>query len=341
MENIYRKIIKTLTSNTPPSYETFFSALVSATDILDNEITSYRQRNEIENAGSLLDFTQDKDLPLIIIPDIHARTDFIKNILNYTITPELNFIKISKPTSIYQALKKNKLRVICVGDALHTEVNTIDRWKNIQIEFSKNIFTGPAVTSEARDCFNTLFALLLLKISFPNNFHFLKGNHENIYNTTGDGDYSFRKIADEGNTIKKFVQHYYGEDILYLISYYEKSLPLISITNQCVISHAEPRTYYTKNELINAKQNPQIIEDLTWTNNDEAEEKSVKKMIENLLGTNSKAIYFAGHRPVKENYKILQDGLFYQIHNPHKQNIVLIYKDKDFNPETDIIGVEK
>jgi len=106
MENIYRKIIKTLTSNTPPSYETFFSVLVSATDILDNEITSYRQRNEIENAGSLLDFTQDKDLPLIIIPDIHARTDFIKNILNYTITPELNFIKISKPTSIYQALKK-------------------------------------------------------------------------------------------------------------------------------------------------------------------------------------------------------------------------------------------
>ena len=35
------------------------------------------------------------------------------------------------------------------------------------------------------------------------------------------------------------------------------------------------------------------------------------------------------------------DGRFYQIHNPHNQNIVLIYKDKDFNPETDIIGVEK
>ena len=228
-----------------------------------------------------------------------------------------------------------------MGDALHTEINTIERWKNIQIEFSKNIFTGPAATLEARDCFNTLFALLLLKISFPNNFHFLKGNHENIYNTTGDGDYSFRKIADEGNTLKRFIQNYYGEDILYLISYYEKSLPLISITKQCVISHAEPRTSYTKNELINAKQNPQIIEDLTWTNNDEAEENSVKNIIKNLLGTNSKAIYFAGHRPVIENFKKLHNGLFYQIHNPHKQNIVLIYKDKDFNPETDIIGVEK
>jgi hypothetical protein len=341
MENIYRKIINTLNSNTPPSYEAFFSTLATATEVLDNEITSYRQKNDQENAGSVLDFTQDKDLPLIIIPDIHARTDFIKNILNYTITPELNFIKTAKQISVYQALKKNKIRIICVGDALHTEINTIERWKNIQIEFSKNIFTGPAATLEARDCFNTLFALLLLKISFPNNFHFLKGNHENIYNTTGDGDYSFRKIADEGNTLKRFIQNYYGEDILYLISYYEKSLPLISITKQCVISHAEPRTSYTKNELINAKQNPQIIEDLTWTNNDEAEENSVKNIIKNLLGTNSKAIYFAGHRPVIENFKKLHNGLFYQIHNPHKQNIVLIYKDKDFNPETDIIGVEK
>ena len=219
MENIYRKIINTLNSNTPPSYEAFFSTLATATEVLDNEITSYRQKNEQENAGSVLDFTQDKDLPLIIIPDIHARTDFIKNILNYTITPELNFIKTAKQISVYQALKKNKIRIICVGDALHTEINTIERWKNIQIEFSKNIFTGPAATLEARDCFNTLFALLLLKISFPNNFHFLKGNHENIYNTTGDGDYSFRKIADEGNTLKRFIQNYYGEDILYLISY--------------------------------------------------------------------------------------------------------------------------
>ena len=341
MENIYRKIINALNSNTPPSYETFFSTLVSVTDILDNEITEYRQKNIQENAGSLLDFTKDKNLPLIIIPDIHARTNFIKNILNYNITPELNFLKISKPISVYQALKKNKIRVICVGDAFHTEVNTIERWKNIQIEFSKNLFTGPAVTSEAKDCFNTLYSLLLLKISFPKNFHFLKGNHENIYNTTGDGYYSFRKIADEGNTLKKFVQHYYGEDILYLISYYEKSLPLISITNQCVISHAEPRTSYTKNELINAKQNPQIIEDLTWTNNDEAEDNSVQQIIHNLLGETSKAIYFSGHRPVKENYRKLYDGIFYQIHNPHNQNVVLVYKDKEFNPETDIIGVEK
>ena len=80
MENIYRKIINTLNSNTPPSYEAFFSTLATATEVLDNEITSYRQKNEQENAGSVLDFTQDKDLPLIIIPDIQARTDFIKNI---------------------------------------------------------------------------------------------------------------------------------------------------------------------------------------------------------------------------------------------------------------------
>lgn len=341
MKNIYQEISKSLNLQTPPSYEYLYSLLDRVTDILDSEDKSYRPEASDESLGAMLDFSNEKSLPTIIIPDIHARTNFIKNILNYTITPEHNFLKTKKNISIYKALKQNKIRIICVGDALHTEATTIERWQYAQMEYFENIFTGPSITAEAKDCFSTLCALLLLKINFPQNFHFLKGNHENIYNITENGDFAFKKIADEGQMIKKFVQNFYGDDILYLISFYEHKLPLIAVTKECVVSHAEPRRAYKKQELINGLSTPQIIEDLTWTSNGEAEENSVIDIISNLLSEKSNAIYFAGHRPVKEDYNSLYNNRFYQIHNPRKQNIVLVPNKRAFNPETDIIGVEK
>ena len=341
MESFYSKITRLLELKTPLPYTEFFSIINNVLNKLDVEKCNYREPSKNNELGSLLDFTKEKSLPLIIVPDIHARTQFLKNILDYKITPELKFLNNKKPISVFQALKNKKIRIICVGDALHTEVNTAERWLNIQQEFLENLHTGPAMTAEARDCICTLSTLMLLKTIFPTNFHFLKGNHENINNTTGNGNYSFRKLADEGNMIKTFIQEYYGDDILFLISCYEDSLPLIATTKNCVISHAEPRTTYTKDELINAKTNPQIIEDLTWTTNGEAEENSAKTIITNLISDKSNAKYFAGHRPVKENFKALQNDIFYQIHNPHKQNIVLIYNNKPFNPETDIIGVDQ
>lgn len=341
MESFYSRITKLLELKNPLPYSNFFDIINNVLNILDSEKNNYRLPTKNNELGSLLDFTESKNLPLIIIPDIHARTDFIKNILDFKILPELKFLNNKKSISIFNALKQKKIRVICVGDALHTEVNTAQRWENIQEEFLEDIHTGPAMTAEAKECFSTLAALMMLKTFFPENFHFLKGNHENINNTTGNGNYAFRKLADEGQMLKTFIQEYYGDDILFLISCYEDSLPLIAATNNCVISHAEPRTSYTKEQLINAKNNSQIIEDLTWTSNGEAEENSAKQIINNLIPNNNKSKYFGGHRPVKTNYNSLQNDTFYQIHNPHKQNIVLIYNNRPFNPETDIIGVNQ
>ena len=53
------------------------------------------------------------------------------------------------------------------------------------------------------------------------------------------------------------------------------------------------------------------------------------------------AIYLAGHRPVENKYNLRQNGLFVQFHNPCEQNIAIIYNNRPFNPEEDIIGVEK
>ena len=107
------------------------------------------------------------------------------------------------------------------------------------------------------------------------------------------------------------------------------------MTHNCVISHAEPGMAFSRDELINARNlyEGKIIQALTWTDNGSSMPGSARAIIQNLTGiTDEKKLddfsYLGGHRPVLENYSLRQNGTYVQIHNPLKQNIALIYKDR-------------
>jgi len=317
-----------------PSHDYLFSLLDEVTSLLEEEICSYRPASSDGVAGSLIESSDQN--PIIIVPDIHARPDFLLNILKFKI-PSIG-------QTVLDALASKNISLVCVGDGFHTEKAHKERWFAALEDYLDEEFTGQAMTEEMKDNLSLLSALIELKISFPENFHFLKGNHENIMNKNGGGDYAFRKFADEGNMTRDFIHVYYGEDILYLISLYENALPLLFANPSCLISHAEPRRTYTRQELINARQNPLVVEGLTWTRNGEAESGCVVNIINEIFGfhgwNSEKATYFAGHTPVQGRYALRQSGRFVQIHNPLKQNIVIAYKDKKFNPDEDILGVK-
>ena len=334
------KIKKILEAPDLPGHDFIFGLAECASTLMETEITDYRQVSENGKPGSLLDF-QKSPLPLIVVPDIHARPFFLENILDY-ILPE-DFLG-AHPRSVHEALRYGLVRLICVGDALHTEVGTKERWIAAEIEFAQNLYTGPAISAEMKDGLAVICALMKMKEIYPHNFHFLKGNHENILNKTEDGDYGFRKFADEGRMVREFIAEYYGDDVLYILSCVEAAMPLIAVTNNCVISHAEPRYAFRKDQLINARMEPCVVEGLTWTDNDIAEQGSVSGIIEELCSPDQipdKYVYLGGHRPVKGNYALRQGGRYIQIHNPRFQNIALVRPDKIFNPETDIVSVEK
>ena len=334
------KIKKILEAPDLPGHDFIFGLAECASTLMETEITDYRQVSENGKPGSLLDF-QKSPLPLIVVPDIHARPFFLENILEY-ILPE-DFLG-AQPRSVHEALRYGLVRLICVGDALHTEVGTKERWIAAEIEFAQNLYTGPAISAEMKDGLAVICALMKMKEIYPHNFHFLKGNHENILNKTEDGDYGFRKFADEGRMVREFIAEYYGDDVLYILSCVEAAMPLIAVTNNCVISHAEPRYAFRKDQLINARMEPSVVEGLTWTDNDIAEQGSVSGIIEELCSPDQlpdKYVYLGGHRPVKGNYALRQGGRYIQIHNPRFQNIALVRPDKIFNPETDIVSVEK
>ena len=333
---LFQDIKNILTSASLPSYDRFFEILNDASECLENEKTDYRAGGAGGHGGSLLDFHND-ELPLIVIPDFHARPYFLLNILEYQIFEDAN---------VFEAVAAGRLRLLSVGDIMHTERGTRERWAAAHVEFLKDIFTGPAISAEMQDGLSLVCALLELKKAFPAYVHILKGNHENILNETGGGDFSFMKFVDEGEMCRCFVQEYYGDDILYLMNCVEKSLPLFYFGKRCSVSHAEPARAYTKQELIDAKIYEDVVRGLIWTGNGEAEERSARETVQNLFDNTEGCIpkgylYLGGHRPVQGNYKVLQDGFYIQIHNPGKQNIVFVKPDRAIDLETDIINVVK
>lgn len=350
VDSKFQKIKTILTSSKLPSYDDFFHLLNAASECLENEKTEYRPLSADERPGGLIDFHND-NVPVLVVPDLHARPYFLLNILEYKLYDDMN---------VFEALEAGRVRLLSVGDILHTERHTRERWAAAAAEFERGIYTGPALSAEMQEGLCLLAGLLSLKVAFSSYVHILKGNHENILNLTGNGDYSFCKFADEGEMGMVFVQDYYGDDILYLINCVEKGLPLAFFGKRCVVSHAEPYRVYTREELIDARLTEGVVAGLTWTDNGTAAPGSAEGTIKNLVLKAGRAagekagraagedlalineyVYLGGHRPVTGNYKALQNGRYIQIHNPGKQNIALVQPDRKFNPDEDIIEVIK
>ncbi|MCI1208225.1 MAG: hypothetical protein LKF96_02120 [Treponema sp.] len=325
-----------------PAYEYLYSLLDRTATVLENEFTVYRPdytNGGERKAGSLLDFKNEVQLPLVIVPDLHARPNFLLNLYNFQLPRD--FTGGTAAVTVGAALESGKIRVVCVGDALHSELRGFSRWMSAREEFHNSDYTGYFMSQEMAEGLSLAIIVMESKCRWVSRFHFLKGNHENITNREGGGDHPFCKFADEGQMVKDFMITKYGDDILYLYSCVEDALPLAAVFPQCVISHAEPLRAFSREELISARDHAEIVHGLTWTSNGEARDDSVMTMLKTLLGPEAarSSYYFAGHRPVTGNYALRQNGKFIQIHNPSLQNVALVYTDRIFNPDTDIHSV--
>lgn len=336
---IDKTLLQILNSHALPSAEYLVNLAHSATLTLQNEQNSYRPHTPEKTAGGLLDFAgkNAKCLPIIVVPDLHARSYFLVNIMNYHL-PE-NFIKGNLTVS--QALRQKKVYVVCVGDILHSESRCYKRWMQAMDEFMTGEIAGKAMTEEMIEGLATECMVMELKNAFPKNFHILKGNHENITNETGNGNYAFCKFVEEGEMVHLFMENEYGSEVTNAVYNFEHSLPLVAAFKDCVISHGEPLHNFTKKEIINGLKNDKTIKSFTWTKNGDAKDGSVLAMLKKLTRRSDfeNARYFGGHRPVKENYATRQNGYYIQLHNPDRQNIALVSLDKVFDVEKDIVSV--
>lgn len=334
-----------------PSHEDFSHLLHQVISLLEQEDASYRPASRTGTPGGLVDVVEHLPaVPTMIVPDLHGRGVFFQQILEFGPNLFEYFPQLAEAQklSVLELLEAGAMNLVCVGDGLHSELCR-ERWLLALEEYESGNLLGGALTEEMTEGLGLMTLVMRCKLAFPRHFHFLKGNHENILNCWEGGDRPFKKFAKEGEMSRGFVQQYYGEDILHLYSHFERLLPLLVRAPRCLISHSEPVRNFSRQEVIDAltDSSGEVVYGLTWTRNDESQKGAVASMLQEFLpqwyGEGSGAcgsLYFGGHRTISETYRLRQNGLFVQFHNPRRYQVALVPVHRGFDFEKDFIQLE-
>ncbi len=304
----------------------YLSKIIETIDTHIAQDIHCRPKDSNGNPGGLIFLKE--DIPTIIIPDLHGRFNFLYRVLKF---------KIDELT-VLEELYKGTIQIVCVGDGFHTERQNKNRWILSGFEYDSDFKTHENIDEEMLDNLKLMEIVFELKVNFPENFHFLKGNHENILNEEGDGNYPFGKFTSEGAIVKSWVEKFYGNNFLINFSKFEKILPIVTVGRNFIISHAEPATYYTSDEIINYHSNQDIIYDFTWTRNGDSEENVIKLMYYDYIDSEVvlNPYYFAGHTSLNTQYNLRESDNFVQFHNPEKYTYILIKVDREIDLKRDI-----
>jgi hypothetical protein len=284
--------------------------------------------------GSLIEL--DAGLPCLILPDLHARPGVLRALME-TVPP----LDGGRGAAVRQALEENRLQVVMLGDGPHTEGRPgAERWRLAYAEYLSGWKSDAAMREEMGLAFRAMELVARLLVEFPESFFFLKGNHDNIMNREGGGDHGFGKFAEEGAMAFEWTRTVMGEDFLEAYDSFEKALPLMARGGGFLACHAEPAFPMTVEDAIEARSRPEVVEGLTWTDNDAAVEGSVEGTLRAFLPENARpGIVFGGHRPVRERFILRAQGRYVQIHDVSRMQAAWVRPGFAFDPLGDIIDL--
>ncbi len=316
--------------NTPPEKNSYIEVLDKVNNAFRFEDQDIRPPDSTGQPGGLLYLKQ--DIPTIIVPDIHARMEFFISIMLFQ----------ESGLTCLERMEQGELQIVCVGDGVHAEKRAARRWLAAYEEYQGKYKEHVHIDEEMKEGFGVMEMIMEAKSAFPSNFHFLKGNHENISNEEGGGNHPFMKFSDEGSMVAFYVQKFYGEEFMNKYYIFEKNMPVLAVGRNFLISHAEPEMLFNKEDIIDYRNHPEVVEGLTWTANDAALPSSVDQMIETYIAEEQqgRSYQFGGHRPITGLYNERAGGKYIQIHNPDKFIIANIVTDRDIDLEQDIIEIE-
>jgi metallophosphoesterase superfamily enzyme len=256
------------------------------------------------------------ELTTVVISDIHGRRDYLLERLQQPLEDGI---------TIYELLQQGRINIVCLGDGMHVE--------------TRDLFT-PKYNREA-DLLRSLGAMKMvmeLKAAFPEHFHYVRGNHDNITDLkmTKQGVHQSEIFLAEARSR-------FGEDFIAKYQEWEQSLPLLAVVGEsAVISHAAPARVLSR-EAISGRSEAAFFA-LAWTNNnlDPAPISQAFMLDEDLLyqvrdqgcvlSTNLEIIqgtlknlglpvdtpWIIGHRKVEAGIKV-QWGQLVQVHHPSMQ----------------------
>ena len=149
----FKEIRNILNQKKLPDYADFFEVLNEVTEVLENESEFFRPKNDKGKCGSLIDF-QNEDKLTLVVPDLHARPDFLLNILSADVRKIINENEsdllfcanentegAESGKTVFEMVQNDLIRLVFVGDILHSE-NNRNRWYQIEDEFEQKNYSG-------------------------------------------------------------------------------------------------------------------------------------------------------------------------------------------------------
>jgi hypothetical protein len=305
--------------------------VLRTSELLKQETEARRPRNAAGEPGGYLLLRP--DIPTILVPDLHGRMDFFRSVLS---------LRDSRDRSALERLANRELQIVCLGDGFHAEGRAARRWREALKEFQSGYRRRRHMDAEMRESLGVMEMVMETKLCHPDLFHFLKGNHENVTNEGGEGNYPFRKYAQEGLMVLVYLRSFYGEELLNALYRFEKLLPLLAVGGCFLASHAEPALFLERQALLDYRSLPEVVYALTWTDNGEAEPGSVEAMLNHYLGGAPcrERYYFGGHRPVQNGYGLRAGGRYVQIHDPERSVIACLPAGEEIDLARDIHVLE-
>ena len=306
--------------------------LEKAVETLKNENPLIRLYDDAERPGGLVLLNQ--DIPVVVVPDLHARREFLYRVLNWK-TPD--------GKTVLRGLFESTVQLLCLGDGFHSEKRGYYRWVRSFEEFQGKYKRHKNMDQEMNESFGLMEMIMILKSSFPGGFHFLKGNHENIRNEEGRGNHPFGKFVYEGEMVRQWVLRFQGEEFMNAYAEFEYLFPYMAVGWNFIASHAEPLEYYSPDEIINIEWFDHIKFGLTWTRNDQSEPGTVERFLKIYGEEFDRPLncYLGGHRTISEKFRLRADGNFIQIHNPDKMQVYYSERNRQADPERDVINIEE
>ncbi len=330
MQNLLSDFLEIAASEAPPSPQLVEDDLRPAVDLFRNEGPPLRPRDAADRPGGLICLR--KDIPTVIVPDVHARVDLILSVLSFSLVPW------GVPFTVLDALSAEQVQLLFLGDYVHSEARGARRWLEAFEEFQDAYDNHSAMDGEMTESFGVLRMVARLHTAFPYLVQCLKGNHENIANEHREGNIPFGKFAYEGAMVAVYMRRFYPT-VFDLVYDFEKQLPLLAVGANFLAGHAEPARAFTQEEIVNSRLDADVVAGLTWTANDAAAPDSVERMLATFLPhpAGERAFYFGGHRPIAGLFNLRANGRYVQIHNPERFVAAVVPTDRPFELDHDVV----
>jgi len=265
--------------------------LKKAISLLENEV--YRPRDSLGRPGGLLDLP-DGPMP-VIVGDLHANLD--------------NLLKVLSENACLDALRRGEANLIILGDALHSQQDgELDRMDSslLMLDF--------------------IFAL---KIRFPSNVFYLRGNHDSF-------DESVSKAGvPQGILLRRRARELRGQTYAEELAKFFDLLPYVVRSKRFIACHGGPPCgEFTLANLVNIRSHKRLGQEIIWNrvrrpNRPGGFAKRHVEAFRTKLGVDQRTPFIVGHTPLSVDETLwlnagrIQDHHIVYSANPHNLAIFI------------------